>query len=160
MASCSGPSAPGSCGPQAFTAWVGACGLKCGQHQPAREQVGRRRSGKAAHIRAGERKAAQSEVEKLRRSLAKVIPGRRVVASPGNSIALAAGKAGARHHKGPLVGAQRKYTIMRGARVLHTVDVVNFRVPGRARSKARLIDAMLHVIRHGLGWIDKYGRLV
>ena len=40
--------------------------------------------------------------------------------------------------------------VMRPARVLHAEDVVNLQMRRRALLEARLVDAVLHVVRHGL----------
>ena len=39
---------------------------------------------------------------------------------------------------------------MRGARILHAEDVVNLQMICRALLEARLVDAVLHVVRHRL----------
>jgi hypothetical protein len=37
---------------------------------------------------------------------------------------------------------------------------MDFKVGRRAQAKAGLVDAMLHIVRHGLGRIGEYGGLV
>src|SRR5882757_7420769 len=80
-----------------------------------------------------------------------MIPGRTVVAGPGRAVALTTGEAGTRHNKGPLVRPKREQAFISAARVLHAVYVVDFQMRGSAFLEARLVDAMLNIVRHGLG---------
>ena len=106
MASCSGPSTQGSCVRVPLAAWSRSMGWKAASIEPLGEQVGRGRAGEAADVGAGEREAAEAEVEQLRRGHAQVVPGGGVVAGPGGGVALAAGVAGAGQDEGAHVRAR------------------------------------------------------
>ncbi len=58
--------------------------------------------------------------------------------------------AGARHHEWPDIRSELHHAVMRRSRVLHAEDVMDLQVRRRALLEARLIDAVLHVVRHGL----------
>ncbi len=49
-----------------------------------------------------------------------------------------------------MFGSVLHHAIMRRARILHAEDVVNLQMIRGALLEARLVDAVLHVVRHGL----------
>ncbi|MCY1171054.1 hypothetical protein D9M73_111510 [compost metagenome] len=73
--------------------------------EPARQQIGARAARKAADVGGAIGKARQAKIDDLLHRQLQVIPGRAVVAGPGDGIALPPGIAGARHHEGALIGA-------------------------------------------------------
>ncbi len=134
--------------------------LKGRKLDPLGQQIRRWRTGKAAHVRAGKRKATQPQVHQLGHGHAQVIPGGAVVASPGDGVALASGVAGTRHHKRPLVRPQRKLTLLGGAGVLHTKNVVDLKVGRGALAEAGFVDPMLDVVWHRLARAIENRRLI
>ena len=124
--------------------------LKGRDFQPLRQQVCGRGSGKAAHVGSGHRKAAQSEVQQLRCCHAHMVPRRAVITGPRHRIALAACEARACHYKGPLVRPACEHTVAGGFRVQHAVHVMDLAMIRHTFSETRHVDAMLHIIRHGL----------
>ena len=89
-----------------------------------------------------------------------MVPGGGVVTGPRSSVTLAAGIARARHHKGPQVWPERELPIPGRPGVFHAIDVVDLGMHCGTRPKARLFDAMLHIIGHRLTWVGENGGLV
>src|SRR5580658_4004752 len=89
-----------------------------------------------------------------------MVPVARVVTAPRGCVALAAGIAGARHHEGPHIRLELLEALEGSAAVLHAEDVVNFEMARCPRRESRLIDAMLHIVRHGLRWNLEERRLI
>src|SRR5690349_14247047 len=70
------------------------------------------------------------------------------------------GKARTRHHKGPQIGFQFQQPLKGSARILHAVNVVNFQMIGDPWREPRLVDAMLRIVGHRLGWHEEDGWLI
>ncbi len=58
--------------------------------------------------------------------------------------------AGARHHKRAHVGRQLQHPFKRTPAVLHAKHIVNLQMRGHPGRESRLLDAVLHIIGHGL----------
>src|SRR5271168_2824455 len=89
-----------------------------------------------------------------------MIPCTAVVSGPGGSVSLASGERGAGKHERANVGVQTFQSIEGGPRIFHSVDVVNFRMTCRAFDKSRLVDAVNHILGHGLRGSVEDGRFV
>src|SRR5580698_4424081 len=79
-----------------------------------------------------------------------MIPGAGVVTCPSSRVTLAACVAGAGHYKGPLIGSQLQNALIGAARILHAEDIVDFKMIGNSFLEARLVNAVLGLVRHGL----------
>ena len=89
-----------------------------------------------------------------------MVPGGAVVSGPRGCVTLASGVAGAGEDEGALVGSEFEEAFIGAAGVLHAEDVVDLEVGGGAGLEAGAVDAVLHVIGHGLGGIGEDGGLV
>ena len=89
-----------------------------------------------------------------------MVPRGEVVAGPRGGVALSAGVAGAGQHERARVGLERQQAVPGGAGVLHAVDVVDLGVHRGAGDEARFVDAVDHVVGHGLRGIAEDGGLV
>src|SRR5215472_2596733 len=89
-----------------------------------------------------------------------MVPRGRVVAGPGEAVALSTGVGGAGEHKRPLIGTQLEQAVIRRARILQPDNVVNLRVRCGTGCEAGLLDAMDRVQRHRLPGAVEDRRLV
>src|SRR5271156_2296678 len=89
-----------------------------------------------------------------------MVPCGAVVSRPRGGIPLTTGVTGAGKHEWPLVRPKRKKPVIGRARVLHAIHVMDLEMDRSARSETRLGDAVLNIVRHGLGGDVEDGRLV
>ncbi len=89
-----------------------------------------------------------------------MVPGRGVVAGPGDGVALASGIGGASHDEWAFVGIEFEHALVGAARVLHAVDIVDFGMCRSPGYKSGLLDAMDGSERHGLAGAVEDGGLV
>src|ERR1700690_4207371 len=89
-----------------------------------------------------------------------MVPRTGVVTGPGCRVTLPACVRGPREHKWPQIRIEFEQALIRGARILHAVDIVNFQVVCGTWPESRLIDAMLYVVRHRQIWSMKNGGLI
>src|SRR6185312_11204918 len=83
-----------------------------------------------------------------------------VVSGPGDGVALAASEGGAGHHERPLGRPPALHSLERSARILHSVDIVDFGMARITWSEVIAFDPMDIVERHGLGRRIEHRRLV
>src|SRR5678815_5727722 len=115
---------------------------------PARQQVGLRRTVESADVVTHKRNSAEAKIEQLLGAHAKTIPGGGIVAGPGEAVALSARESRAGKDKGAFVGAQLQQAVVGSAGIFQSDDVVNLSVGRVAGGEARLLDAMNVVERH------------
>src|SRR4030088_3593679 len=89
-----------------------------------------------------------------------MVPGAAVVACPRSGISLAPGITGARQNERPLLGRELQQSVIGRPGVLHSVDIVDFKVARYAWLETRLVNPVLDVIGHGPLWSVEYGRFV
>ena len=135
---------------RAFRGVVAEEGIESSDLNPAREQIGLRRTVESADVVAHERNSAEAEIEQLLGGQAKMVPGGGIVARPGEAVALSAGESRAGKDEGTFVGAQLEQAFVGGAGIFQSDDVVNLSVSRGAGGETRFLDAMNVVERHGL----------
>src|SRR5260370_21810184 len=139
---------------------ISSNGLEGSQFNPPREQVRFRSTDESTSIRCTHSNPAETEIEQHRSRKPQVVPGAAVVASPGCGIPLPPRIAGTCQHEGAHVWSQFQQPFVSGARVLHPIYIVKFKVVRRTFLKARLVATVLHRVGHCLVGTVEDGRLI
>src|ERR1700753_539049 len=133
---------------------------KCRDFNPSRQQLRRWRAVESSDIGTDKRNSADAEVKHHLAGEAQMVPGGRIIAGPGEAVALASGVRGTSQNERPLIGAQLQKSFICGASVFETYDVMDFRMRRRTRGEAWLFDAMNSVQRHSASRPVEYRRFV
>ena len=77
-----------------------------------------------------------------------MIPRTGIVACPGDRESLASRVGRTGQDKRPQVRVDFQQALVGRPRILHAIDIVNFKMAGGARPKSRFVDPMLNAVRH------------
>src|ERR1700686_1086473 len=89
-----------------------------------------------------------------------MVPGRGIVAGPGESVALPTRKRRSRKHERTLIRPQFEQAFVGGTSIFQSHDVVNLGMRRSANGETWFFDPMAIIEGHGLAWSIKDGRLV